>query len=248
MPKKLDTGKLTGDAFVAEASKFIGDPYVLGAAGPTHFDCSGLVQYALEQLGMKNVPRTSELQYGWSDPIKEKDLRPGDLVFSQWPGDGLSPGHVAIYAGGGQLVEAPKPGESVHKIPLNSFYKKYVTAYGRIPGASVAATDTTSSSSSGGGGQSLSSEIGEGAIKALEAIPGIGDLFKAGQEVSDVAKSILGVFGPIAMVFEDMGQSLEAAMTAVVWLVNPMNWLRMVAGAVGFVSFIAGAVLVATSA
>lgn len=82
----------------------------------------------------------------------------------------------------------------------------------------------------------------------LESIPGLGEIFKAGQEIADTAAAIIGVFGPIAQVFQDFGQALETAMTAIVWLVNPMNWLRILAGVVGVGSVITGAVLVATAA
>jgi peptidoglycan DL-endopeptidase CwlO len=60
---------VTGAQIIAEAKKFLGDPYVYGAAGPASFDCSGLVKYTLEQLGLKGVPRTSEAQWGWVQKI-----------------------------------------------------------------------------------------------------------------------------------------------------------------------------------
>lgn len=218
-----------GFDFVAEVSKFINKtPYVYGGTTPSGFDCSGLVMYALQQLGIKNVPRTSEAQWAWVTPIKQADLQPGDLVFSQWPGDDTSPGHVAVYAGNGQLIEAPHPGEDVHQIPLNSGYLPYVTGYGRVPGIANATPSSTPTTDQGG--PSTSSVLGD--------ITGL----------SDVAQSITAVFEPFVKIFNDFNNALTVGMHAIVWIVNPMNWVRIVAGVVGGVSVIAGAVLVATSA
>jgi hypothetical protein len=134
---------VTGAGIVAEVKKFLGDPYVFGAAGPSTFDCSGLVKYVLDSLGVKGVPRTSEQQYSWAQHVTASQLQPGDLVFSQWPGDDASPGHVAIYAGGGQVIEAPQPGENVHQVPLDANYKAHVVGYGRAPSIAAGATDTS---------------------------------------------------------------------------------------------------------
>ena len=77
--------------------RHLGAPYVYGAEGPNSFDCSGLRQYGFHQEGV-DIPRTSESQWNWSGfkPISYGDLQPGDLIFSDWPGDGTSPGHVAM--------------------------------------------------------------------------------------------------------------------------------------------------------
>jgi hypothetical protein len=158
-------------AFLAELAKFVGDPYVYGAAGPTAFDCSGLVQYAAGKVGV-SLPRTSEQQWAAVQHIKASDLQPGDLIFEQWPGDGPAPGHVAVYTGGGKIEEAPQPGEPVHVIPWSpgsvSAEGGRVVGYGRVPGL-------------GGGGATLTSFPGSG----LLGIPGevTGFFSTAGQVV-----------------------------------------------------------------
>lgn len=225
----------TGADFLNEARKFIGDPYVYGGAGPTNFDCSGLVQYALEQLGLKNIPRTSEQQWAWSAKISKQDLQPGDLIFSQWPGDGASPGHVAIYAGGGQLIEAPKPGESVHQVAFDEGYQKYVTGYGRVPGT-------------GGFVQAPSGGGNSGGSQGTSFLDKLGALTPGVSLVSDVANSIYTTMSPVTQVFNDVGNALETAMHAVLWLVNPMNWVRIIAGIVGGASLFVGAILIAKAA
>lgn len=125
---------VSGQQIVDEAKTFIGDPYVYGASGPSSFDCSGLVQYVLTKLGVKGVPRTSETQWNWVQKISRSQLQPGDLIFEQWPGDNSPPGHVVIYAGNGQVVEAPQPGQSVQQRPWSAA-ETTIVGYGRIPGA-----------------------------------------------------------------------------------------------------------------
>jgi hypothetical protein len=150
----------TGADIVAAVRKHLGAPYVYGAEGPNAFDCSGLVQYALGGLGVKNVPRTSEAQWGWSkfSSVSYADLQEGDLIFSDWPGDGTTPGHVAIYSGHNKLIEAPRTGVPVHEIELNSYYRNHVKGYKRLSGAAAgtsSATGSTSSSDSSGIGSGL---------------------------------------------------------------------------------------------
>ena len=91
---------------VGVALRYLGTPYVWGGSTPSGFDCSGLVQYAFNQVGV-SLPHNAAAQYGYGTPVAESDLQPGDLVFF----DGL--GHVGIYIGGGQFVHAPHTGDVV---------------------------------------------------------------------------------------------------------------------------------------
>ena len=141
-------GGPSAGAFLSVLGKLVGDPYSFGAAGPSSFDCSGLVQYALSRVGI-HAPRTSEEQWAWVQHIPESQLQPGDLIFEQWPGDQAAPGHVAIYTGSGKIEEAPQPGEPVHVIAWSpgsvSAAGGRIVGYGRIPGMSGAATATLTS-------------------------------------------------------------------------------------------------------
>ncbi|HLI00299.1 MAG TPA: C40 family peptidase, partial [Acidimicrobiales bacterium] len=93
----------------------VGVPYVWGGASPSGFDCSGLVMWAYAHAGV-SLPHSSELQYADTTHISMGDLQPGDLVY---PG-GLY--HVAMYIGGGKIVQAPYTGADVQVIPLSSFF------------------------------------------------------------------------------------------------------------------------------
>jgi cell wall-associated NlpC family hydrolase len=120
-----------GDASAAQtaidaAMRYLGTPYAWGGGGTrgpgpgqapdlgiVGFDCSGLTQYAYAQAGI-HIPRNSRAQYASLPKVSSSDLRPGDLVF--WATDASDPGtiyHVAIYLGGGQVVQAPESGDVV---------------------------------------------------------------------------------------------------------------------------------------
>ena len=103
-----------GNGAVAAARTQLGVPYVWGGESPgVGFDCSGLVQWAWNQAGV-NLPRTSGAQFAASTPISVADLEPGDLLFYGPSGSD----HVAMYVGGGMMIEAPQTGEVVHITPL----------------------------------------------------------------------------------------------------------------------------------
>ncbi len=99
--------------FLAAAESRLGMPYVWGAAGPTSFDCSGLVQWSMAQAGVV-MPRVAADQARTGPLVPVKDLEPGDLLF--YHTDPTAPryiSHVAIYIGNDQMLQAPEPGMNV---------------------------------------------------------------------------------------------------------------------------------------
>ena len=107
-------GGATGDQVVAEARKMLGLPYVWGGTDPQRgVDCSGLVQTAYKALGI-DLPRVSADQARAGTPVASlADARPGDLL--AWDNSSRNQGadHVAIYIGGGRMIEAARPGTLV---------------------------------------------------------------------------------------------------------------------------------------
>lgn len=102
--------KMAAAGAVAYARLQLGKPYAFGATGPNSFDCSGLTLQAYASVGV-GLLRTSEQQFTEGTPVNRADLQPGDLVF--YTGQGISPGHEAIYIGNGQIIEALRTGTNV---------------------------------------------------------------------------------------------------------------------------------------
>jgi cell wall-associated NlpC family hydrolase len=98
---------------VAFALAQIGKPYVWGGTGPGGYDCSGLAQASWAAAGV-SIPRTTYDQWASLPHVPSSDLQPGDLMF--FDGEG----HVSIYVGNGQMVDAPQQGENVEEIPTTS--------------------------------------------------------------------------------------------------------------------------------
>jgi cell wall-associated NlpC family hydrolase len=96
-----------GEAAVNAALQELGTPYVWGGAAPGGFDCSGLVSWAYAQAGLGGLPHFTGALWASGTHISAGELAPGDLVFY----NGL--GHVGMYIGGGNFVEAPHTGDVV---------------------------------------------------------------------------------------------------------------------------------------
>jgi hypothetical protein len=116
------------------AATRLGRPYVWGATGPDSFDCSGLVQWSFARAGIY-MPRVSQQQWLAGPHVAYEDARPGDLLF--WHYDPTDPGnidHVAIYAGDGMMIVAPKTGDVVKYVPvaLNSAFAGVVRVDPRV--------------------------------------------------------------------------------------------------------------------
>ncbi|MFE9608339.1 C40 family peptidase [Streptomyces sp. NPDC006012] len=93
----------------------IGKSYVLGASGPSAYDCSGLVQAAFKQIGV-SLPRVSSDQSTVGTQVSLSNLRPGDILY--WGGRG-SAYHVAVYVGDGMFVGAQNPSTGIVEKPLS---------------------------------------------------------------------------------------------------------------------------------
>ncbi len=99
----------------------LGVPYVWGGASPSGgFDCSGLASYAYAQVG-KSVPHYTVSIWNAFPKIPAGQLAAGDLVFFR------NLGHMGIYIGGGQYVNAPQTGDVV-KVSDMSARSDYVGA------------------------------------------------------------------------------------------------------------------------
>jgi cell wall-associated NlpC family hydrolase len=119
---RLDSVSAQARTVVSWAEEQLGKPYQWGAAGPGSFDCSGLTMDALAQAGIA-VPHNANAQWRQTKthPVAESQLAPGDLVFYAGSDGSLTaPGHVGIYVGNGEIIDAPFTGAKVRFDPLTS--------------------------------------------------------------------------------------------------------------------------------
>jgi cell wall-associated NlpC family hydrolase len=113
-PQTRSASRVARAALAAAESQF-GVAYLWGGESPGEaFDCSGLVQWAYRSAGV-DLPRTSQTQWAALPHLPSgAALQPGDLVFfAGSDGTMTAPGHVGIYLGDGQMINAPYTGTVV---------------------------------------------------------------------------------------------------------------------------------------
>jgi peptidoglycan DL-endopeptidase CwlO len=116
----IPTANTVGAQALQAAISRLGYPYIWGAAGPTSFDCSGLVMWAYQQVGI-SLPHFTVSQYNSGMHVSRSDLEPGDLVFF-FP----NISHVGMYIGNGMMIDAPNFGEDVKVQPI--YWNEFVGA------------------------------------------------------------------------------------------------------------------------
>jgi cell wall-associated NlpC family hydrolase len=115
---------------ISTAIKMKGRPYRYGGYDPSGFDCSGLVYYSFNQLGLK-IPRTSYDQYKASSPVYISRMRPGDLVFFRIDGQFVS--HVGIYLGDNRFIHAAGKSKHVRIDDMSTdFWQKRLVGAGSL--------------------------------------------------------------------------------------------------------------------
>lgn len=106
---------------VKKAKSAIGTPYVMGGSAPGGFDCSGLVKWAYNSVGVE-LPRTAREQSSIGKKVADvKDMRAGDIVAFRHPKRGY---HTGIYVGDGKFVHSPRKRTTVRINSLSDPYFK----------------------------------------------------------------------------------------------------------------------------
>lgn len=118
------------------AKQYIGVPYSWGGGGtkgPSRgiaqgrntvgFDCSGLVQHVFAKMGIR-LPRTASKQYAQARKVSYAQAQPGDIVVFGRPIH-----HIAIYIGGGKILEAPRTGLNIR---ITGLAGRDVSGFGRL--------------------------------------------------------------------------------------------------------------------
>lgn len=116
-----ENNPVTGHKLVKKAKSAIGTPYVLGGSAPGGFDCSGLVKWTYDSVGVE-LPRTAREQASVGKKVKDvKDMRAGDIVAFRHPKRGY---HTGIYVGDGKFVHSPRKRTTVRINSLSDPYFK----------------------------------------------------------------------------------------------------------------------------
>ena len=118
-------------AMMAEATKYLGYPYVWGGSSPeTSFDCSGYVSWVINHSGW-NVGRLgAQGLYNICTPIPASEAKPGDLVFFEGTYDTTGVSHVGIFVGDGEMIAAGDP--IGYSDITTSYWKSHFYAFGRL--------------------------------------------------------------------------------------------------------------------
>lgn len=115
------------DKLISIAKKQLGDTYILGKSGPDSFDCSGLVYYCLRQVNVYtrrlNAAGLSKTT-SWTKVSDIDDVQRGDLLFFK-SDDSSTVGHVGIYIGGGEMIDASSAnGKVVRRSAKSSYWRR----------------------------------------------------------------------------------------------------------------------------
>lgn len=156
MPELLQEDATVADAEAGKvinfAEKFLGTRYVLGAMGPSAFDCSGFVGYVFKNFGI-SLNRSSRQQYLQGEKVSLGNIRPGDLLFfsSRSSGRG-NVGHVAMVTevnedGSCKFIHASsgKGRVTYQKFPDGGYYERNFVGARRVLGTSLAANSQLAS-------------------------------------------------------------------------------------------------------
>jgi len=134
IPRRPEDNVDRGVAIAHAAVELVGTRYHFGGADRKGFDCSGLVTYVHERVGLE-VPRTADEQGRAAHPVPLDALMPDDVVFfhiRSHIGSGRVD-HVGIYTGDGRFIHAPRSGATVSYARLNyGYYRKHLVSAGRF--------------------------------------------------------------------------------------------------------------------
>lgn len=169
---------MSADQAIAFARAQIGKPYVFGATGPDSYDCSGLVLKAWGAGGV-SLGRTTFQQIFDGVEVTRASLAPGDLLFPD-------AGHVQLYIGNNQVIEAPHEGLDVMVSQVTGFWRA------RRVGA-PATVDPTGTVTGGGGSIPVTNPLNPATWPGLKQLNAIATTVNSGKFWSRIGMGSLAV-------------------------------------------------------
>lgn len=124
----MRTGDDASD-LIMNAMGLLGVAYHFGGNTPTKgLDCSGFMQYIFRRSMGITLPRNSRQMATVGDAVSRINMQPGDLVFFNPSGGGIS--HVGMYIGNGRMIHAPRTGKNIEITSIEQGYwaRAFVTA------------------------------------------------------------------------------------------------------------------------
>ncbi|GGN93843.1 C40 family peptidase [Saccharibacillus kuerlensis] len=115
-----------GESLSESVNEYVGVPYKWGGTTKNGMDCSGFILAVFDHFNI-DLPRVSRDQAKTGTPVARENLRPGDLVFFNTSGKGIS--HVGIYVENNKFAHASSSkGVTLSRMDQGYFATRYVTA------------------------------------------------------------------------------------------------------------------------
>lgn len=134
VPQELLDADLQFALLVDAANKCLGYPYVWGGYDPsTSFDCSGFISWLFTSTGVNNIGHMGATTlYGYSDPVRPEDAKPGDVIFFQGTmGEGTGGiTHCGLYVGNNMMIHCGNP--CSYADLTDSYWQQHFYGYGRL--------------------------------------------------------------------------------------------------------------------
>ena len=133
--KKKGERNNIGDKIAEESLTWIGTPYKYGHSEKgVATDCSGMVIVLYDEIAEIKLPRNSAEQAEFCDKLKEKDIKPGDLVFFATGRDKKKISHVGVMIDDCKFVHASASKGVILSEMTTPYYQRTFIKYGRVPG------------------------------------------------------------------------------------------------------------------
>lgn len=114
---------------LSSARTHIGEPYRMGGLSSRGWDCSGFVSVMYERYLSIDLPRDTKGQYAQSVPVRNSNVRPGDLVFFKIRSS--SPSHVGIFMGRDRFIHASTSRGVIISSLREKYYRKSFAGFRR---------------------------------------------------------------------------------------------------------------------